>query len=107
MQELLESQQLIIFKKKYPNASVTIYEKTNDWGGLCGGFYLPSSQGDFWFDNAVHLSFASEAYVQHIFHESSKPIRHIPFPMNYFHGIWLKHPAQNNLFPLDVEKNLP
>lgn len=86
---------------------VTIYEKTHDWGGLCGGFYVPSSRGDFWFDNAVHLSFAPEKYVQEVFHNSSYPIRHIPVPMNYYNGTWIKHPAQNNLFPLSVrEKTL-
>lgn len=91
-------------KEKYPDSEVTIYEKTNDWGGLCGGFYVPSPKGDFWFDNAVHLSFASEKYVQNIFHTSSEPIRHIPVPMNYYKGTWLKHPAQNNLFPLNVKE---
>lgn len=91
-------------KEKYPNSEVAIYEKTNDWGGLCGGFYVPSPKGDFWFDNAVHLSFAPEEYVQNIFHSSSEPIRHTPVPMNYYKGTWLKHPAQNNLFPLSAKE---
>ena len=25
---------------------------------------------------------------------------HVPFPSNYYHGCWLRHPAQNNLAPL-------
>lgn len=65
---------------------------------------MPSPKGDFWFDNAVHLSFAPEEYVQNVFHSSSEPIRHIPVPMNYYKGAWLKHPAQNNLFPLNVKE---
>lgn len=91
-------------KEKYQNVEVAVFEKTNDWGGLCGGFYIPSPQGEFWFDNAVHLSFAPEEYVQKIFHTSSEPIRHIPIPTNYYNGTWLKHPAQNNLYPLSVKE---
>lgn len=93
-------------QEKNPDAKVTVFEKTNDWGGLCGGFYVPSSQGDFWFDNAVHLSFAPEEYVQTMFHNSSCPIRHIPVPTNYYNGTWIKHPAQNNLFPLGVKEKI-
>lgn len=89
-------------QKKYPDAEVVIYEKSADWGGLCSGFYVDSSKGKFWFDNAVHLSFA-KAYVQKIFQESSEPILHIPNPINYSQGFWLKHPAQNNLFSLPVD----
>ena len=91
-------------KKNPKNTEVIIFEKTDDWGGLCGGFYVQSPQGKFWFDNAVHFSFASEKYVQEVFHNSSHPIRHIPIPMNYYNGTWIKHPAQNNLFPLSVQE---
>lgn len=91
-------------KEKYPKAEVIVFEKTNDWGGLCGGFYVSSPLGRFWFDNAVHLSFTSEEYVQKLFHSSSKPICHIPDPINYYKGIWIKHPAQNNLFPLNAKE---
>ena len=90
-------------QEKHPNAEVIIYEKSNDWGGLCSGFYVDSSKGKFWFDNAVHLSFAKDPYVQKVFAESSKPILHTPSITNYFQGSWLKHPAQNNLFHLPVE----
>lgn len=93
-------------KQKYPNSEVVIFEKSNDWGGLCGGFCIPSSYGDFWFDNAVHLSFASEKYVQEVFHGSSHPICHTPDPVNYYNNIWIKHPAQNNLFPLSIEEKI-
>ena len=37
-------------QQKYPHAQVKVFEKTNDWGGLCGGFYIKSDLGDFWFD---------------------------------------------------------
>ena len=42
-----------------------IYEQGSDWGGLCGGFYVDSNKGKFWFDNAVHLSFA-DSYLQKV-----------------------------------------
>ena len=90
-------------QKKYPDTEITIYEKSNDWGGLCGGFYVDSSKGKFWFDNAVHLSFANDSYIQQIFANSSKPILHTPNPTNYFQGYWIKHPAQNNLFHLPID----
>lgn len=88
-------------QEKYPNAEVMIYEKSEDWGGLCGGFYVDSNKGKFWFDNAVHLSFA-DSYVQKVFADSSEPILHVPDPINYFQGFWVKHPAQNNLFGIPV-----
>lgn len=93
-------------QQKYPHTQVKVFEKTNDWGGLCGGFYIKSDLGDFWFDHMVHLSFASNSYVQNTFHTSSKPIRHIPTPTNYYNNIWLKHPAQNNLYPLSTQEKV-
>lgn len=93
-------------KKYFPNSSIKIYEKSHDWGGMCGGFTLKTTEGDFWFDNAVHLSFAKDPYVQEIFHTSSHPIRHTPNPLNYKSGIWIKHPAQNNLYPLPVKEKV-
>ncbi|MCE3036373.1 NAD(P)-binding protein [Helicobacter sp. faydin-H20] len=89
-----------------PKFKVTIYEKNQDWGGMCGGFNLTSPVGNFWFDHAVHLSFAENHYVQEVFHNSSQPIRHIPKPMNYYKGHWIKHPAQNNLYPLPLEEKV-
>ena len=85
---------------------IEVFEKNNDWGGMCGGFYLSSPKGDFWFDHAVHLSFAKDPYVQKVFHQSSHPKRHIPKPMNYYQGHWVKHPAQNNLYPLSLKEKI-
>ena len=90
-------------KKKYPNSQVVVYEKSGEWGGLCGGFYVDSPRGKFWFDIAPHLSFASDKYVQDFFQNSSKPYRHIPDPENYYQNIWLKHPVQNNLYALPAD----
>ncbi len=80
----------------------TIYEKDNEWGGLCGNFTI----NGFRFDKAVHLSFAKSEYVQELFNKSTEINRHKPEAYNYYRGSWLKHPAQNNLAPLDVEEKV-
>ena len=77
-----------------------IYEKNNDWGGLCGNFSIKG----FRFDKFVHFSFAPDKYTADIFKESCEMIEHIPFPSNYYKGIWLRHPAQNNLAPLSSDE---
>ena len=77
-----------------------IYEKNNDWGGLCGNFSIKG----FRFDKFVHFSFAPDKYTADIFKESCEKIEHIPFPSNYYKGIWLRHPAQNNLAPLSSDE---
>ena len=79
---------------------VVIFEKNNDWGGLCGNFSI----NGFRFDKFVHFSFAPDKYIADLFEESSEMIEHIPFPSNYYKGIWLRHPAQNNLAPLSTEE---
>ena len=83
--------------KKY---NITIYEKNSSWGGLCDNFEIDG----FRFDKFVHFSFTENREVKEIFEKSSKSIEHIPNPSNYYKGYWLKHPAQNNLFPLSKEE---
>ncbi len=77
-----------------------IYEKDDVAGGLCGNFEI---QG-FRFDRFIHLSFTSSAYVQSLFAEAATFYTHEPRAFNYYRGMWLKHPAQNNLFPLSEEE---
>lgn len=79
-----------------------IYEKDNDWGGLCGNFTIDG----FRFDRFVHFSFAPDEYMQKIFAGSEGMIEHVPYPVNYYHGYWLKHPAQSNLSPLPTEEKV-
>ncbi|BEK49247.1 protoporphyrinogen/coproporphyrinogen oxidase [Campylobacter coli] len=90
---------------KQQNKQVKVFEKNNDHGGLCGGFFVDSIKGKFWFDNAVHLSFAKDESVRKAFFSSTKHYIHIPKPLNYYNGVWVKHPAQNNLYalPLDIK----
>lgn len=76
-----------------------IFEKNNNWGGLLDNFTIDG----FRFDKFVHFSFAKDEYVNEIFFKTPL-IKHDPLSSNYYKGYWLKHPAQNNLFPLSKEE---
>lgn len=80
--------------------SVVIYEKDNDWGGLCGNFTIDG----FRFDRFVHFTFTDDPYIKGIFEKSSPLYEHPSFSSNYYKGYWLKHPAQNNLAPLSCDE---
>jgi protoporphyrinogen oxidase len=84
------------------NIKSVILEKNNSWGGLLDNFTI----NGFRFDKFIHLSFTEDQYVNNIFYKTSL-LKHKPLSSNYYKGIWLKHPAQNNLFPLnEKEKEL-
>lgn len=78
-----------------------IFEKDETYGGLCGNFIIDG----FRFDRFVHFTFSKNKQVNEIFNASSPEIyRHLPEAYNVYKGIWIKHPAQNNLFPLSEEE---
>ena len=53
----------------------------------------------------MHFSFAKEEKVLDFFNSSAgEVITHIPNPYNIYHRKWIKHPAQNNLFPLEKQE---
>lgn len=79
---------------------VILFEKNNSWGGLCDNFEI----NGFRFDRFVHLSFTENKEIRKLFDRSVESLEHIPNPANYYKGYWLKHPAQNNLFPLEKEE---
>lgn len=80
----------------------TVLESETTYGGLCGNFTI--SDG-FRFDRFVHFSFSINGMVNEIFTKSSPEIyRHTPNPFNLYKGLWIKHPAQNNLFPLPADE---
>ncbi|MFV8341087.1 protoporphyrinogen/coproporphyrinogen oxidase [Flavobacterium sp. XS2P39] len=88
------------YELKRNNVESIIFEKNNNWGGLLDNFSIEG----FRFDKFVHFSFANDKYVNDIFFQT-KYISHEPLSYNFYKGHWLKHPAQNNLFPLKkVEK---
>ncbi|WP_299252668.1 FAD-dependent oxidoreductase [uncultured Cytophaga sp.] len=86
-------------KRNIPNV---VLEKRATWGGLLDHFKI----GAFTFDHCVHLSFTKDAYVQNLFAESTAYHVHKPESSNFYKGHWLRHPAQNNLFPLSSEEKI-
>ena len=81
-----------------------VLEKDGTYGGLCGSFEI----NGFRFDRFVHLSHTQDNEVRNLFRLSSPEIiTHIPNPYNLYKRNWIKHPAQNNLYPLDAtEKDI-
>lgn len=78
-----------------------IFEADDRFGGLVDNFKV----GDFRFDKAVHLSFTNNEYVRSIF-DNVDYLRHKPQAYNYGDGYWLKHPVQNNLYPLKIDEKI-
>lgn len=78
-----------------------LIEQTSTWGGLCASFQV---QG-FRFDQAVHLSFTQNPLTQERFF-SQAHYSHLPETTNYSNGIWIRHPAQNNLRAFPVEERV-
>ncbi len=76
-----------------------IYEASPRAGGLLDNFVVDG----FRFDTAVHLSFASEAEVRGVFDRTSYRT-HDPRALCWDAALWLKHPVQNNLYPLTAEE---
>ena len=84
------------------NIKPLVIEKNNSWGGLLDNFVIDG----FRFDKFIHLSSSKINYVNNIF-KKTPYFKHEPKAYNYFEGKWLKHPAQNNLYPLkDEQKEL-
>lgn len=81
---------------------VVVFEKDDDWGGLCANFTIDG----FRFDKFVHFTFADDEYVRNLFEESSPTYSHPSVSSNYYNGYWLKHPAQNNLAPLPIDEKV-
>jgi len=77
----------------------TIFEQSDHLGGLCSSFSIKG----FRFDHAVHLSFTKDPIVLSYLKDVSF-ISHKPIAMNYYDGLWINYPAQNNLFPLPADE---
>jgi len=78
-----------------------IFEANKSAGGLLDNFSIEG----FRFDNAVHLSFATEPEVRAIF-DKTPYYTHPSDSLNFEENKWLKHPVQNNLFPLPAEEKV-
>lgn len=85
----------------YADREMEMYEADSQAGGLCGAIEIKG----FHFDKAVHLSFSDIDLVKDLFSKTEQYIHH-PVPKSWYHTLWLKHPAQNNLFPLPAEEKV-
>ncbi len=89
------------YKLSSNESNPIILEQDSTYGGLCGYFEVDG----FRFDRFVHLSFSTNDEVNKLFSLSCLDIiRHTPNPYNIYKKQWIKHPAQNNLFPLSDEE---
>jgi protoporphyrinogen oxidase len=82
-------------KAREQGRSAVIFEANSRVGGLLDNFEVEG----FRFDNAVHLSFASESEVRKIFDQTDYHT-HPADAWNFEQDKWLRHPVQNNLYPL-------
>lgn len=78
-----------------------VYEANGRAGGLLDNFIIEG----FRFDNAVHLSFATEPEVRAIF-DLAPYFAHPAVSWCWDDSSWLKHPVQNNMFPLPVDERV-
>jgi len=76
-----------------------VFEARDRAGGLLDNFTVDG----FRFDHAVHLSFANEPEVRAIF-DRTPYLTHPADSYCWDDGYWLKHPVQNNLYPLPPEQ---
>ncbi|WP_353191459.1 FAD-dependent oxidoreductase [Pandoraea pnomenusa] len=81
--------------------AATVFEAGASAGGLLDNFVIDG----FRFDNAVHLSFATEPEVRRIF-DRTPYFTHPADSQCFDNGVWLKHPVQNNLFPLPAQRKV-
>lgn len=77
---------------------VKVFEAGDRWGGLLDHFTVEG----FRFDSGVHFAFSSNDQFRALI-EQTDYLTHKPEPYNYEQGCWLKHPVQNNLYPLPVD----
>jgi len=86
------------FHAKDSGHNALILEAQSSPGGLLDNYEVDG----FRFDKAVHLSFSQDPYVRNLF-DTVPHYVHSPDAWCYEAPLWLKHPVQNNLFPLPIE----
>lgn len=79
-----------------------IYEKNSEYGGLCRSFVIDG----FTFDTFAHVNFSKDPYVMSMLEGKTEYLVHRPEAMNYYHGFWVRNPAQNNLVDLPIEQRI-
>ena len=87
---------------KQQGIEAVLYEKKDDFGGLCGSF----SVGGYRFDHFAHMTFSKKTEVNALLEEQTPYLVHTPEAWNYDRGRWVRNPVQNNLVGLDVEDRI-
>jgi protoporphyrinogen oxidase len=65
-----------------------------------GGHIYSEQHGGFTWDEGPHVSFTKSAYVRALFDEGIEVLKYPVYPINYYQGTWIDHPAQTNLYVL-------
>ena len=89
------------FEARKLGKEAVLFEAAERAGGLLDNFSIDG----FRFDNAVHLSFAVEQEVREVFDRAPYGT-HQPEAVNWDASLWLRHPVQNNIYPLPVEQKV-
>jgi protoporphyrinogen oxidase len=73
-----------------------IYEADDHYGGLTSS----ETRGGFTWDKGPHVNYGNDEYVRNLFAESVNQdmLEFEPIIRNYFHGSFIDHPAQSNLY---------
>jgi len=89
------------YRARMADKKAIVLEAQSRPGGLLDSFTV----NGFVFDRAVHLSFASEPEVRAIF-DRTPYLTHRPDSPCFDAGLWIRHPAQNNMFPLSTKEKV-
>lgn len=79
-----------------------IFEKKDDFGGLCGSFQV----GNYRFDHFAHMTFSKNLEVNLLLEKKTEYLTHLPEAYNFYQGKWIRNPVQNNLIGLEVEERI-
>ena len=84
-----------------PDQDVVIYEARERAGGHASSF----SFDRFTFDEGPHVSFTPDQRIREFFADSvqNEFLEHPSYADNYYHGIFLRHPVQTNLYGMPPE----
>lgn len=111
--ELIKKQEVVVlgagpagisaaYHLKQQGIEATVYEKKDDFGGLCGSFQL----GNYRFDHFAHMTFSKDPDVNDLLEHRTDFLIHTPEAYNYYERKWVRNPVQNNLIGLDVEERI-
>lgn len=90
------------YELRQKNINTVVYDKNDTYGGLCRSFTIDG----FTFDTFAHVNFSKDPYVVSMLEEKTEYLVHRPEAVNYYHGSWVRNPAQNNLIDLPIEERI-